>query len=95
LRTPYNSQTHRRRIDEGVRHHIGIVAFIGCHDPAEEDRLRAQTHLQPGDVFNPERLSIVALQLKKFGVVKESTAILDETLGVVCIVFWLKPASVN
>jgi len=73
------------------------VEFAGsmAFDKAEEDRLRAQTDLQRGDNFNPERLSIVALQLKKFGVVKESTAILDETKGVVGIAFWLKPASVN
>jgi outer membrane protein assembly factor BamA len=82
-------------ICEGVRHRIGIVAFVGCHDQAEEDRLRAQTDLQPGDVFSPQKLSLVALQLKKFGVVKESTAILDETQGIVGIVFWLKPASIN
>ncbi len=82
-------------IEEGTRYRIGIVTFIGCRDQAEENSLLAETDLHAGDIFSTEKLSVVALQLRKFGVVKESTAILDEEHGIVGIAFWLKPAGIN
>jgi outer membrane protein assembly factor BamA len=83
-------------INEGMQHVIAYLAFAGCRDRAEEDRLRAEVVEQPGQVFSPPTFQIDALRLRqRHGLVKESMEIIDAEKGLVGLVFWLKPRSSN
>jgi outer membrane protein assembly factor BamA len=83
-------------IDEGLQYFIAYVAFVGCRDQAEEERLKTQTFAQPGHPFNLALIDNDTLRLKQtLGVaVKASMEILPEK-GLVGIVYWLNTTTTN
>ncbi len=83
-------------IDEGFQYFIAYVAFVGCRDQAEEERLKTQTLAQPGHLFNPILLDLDTLRLKQIlGVVVEASMEIPPEKGLVGIIYWLKPVTKN
>ncbi len=83
-------------IDEGLQYFIGYVAFIGCRDQAEEERLKKQALVQPRLLFSPMLLQTDTLRLSQtLGfAVKALTETLPEK-GLVGIIYWLNPVITN
>ena len=75
---------------EGKQYRVDHIKFVGCRDKAEEDRLRAQVDIQPGDIYSAGKKEATFAQLKRFGVIKDSVHIVDEERGLIGITFWLR-----
>jgi outer membrane protein assembly factor BamA len=83
-------------IDTGFQYFIAYVAFEGCRDQAEEERLKTQTDAQPGRVFNPTLLDFDTLRLTQMlGVAVEASIEVLQEKGLVGIVYRLNPATTN
>jgi len=83
-------------IEEGFQYFIAYVAFVGCSDQAEEERLKTQTIAQPGHLFNPVLLDADTLRLKTMlGVAVKATTDFLPDKALVGIVYWLEPVTAN
>lgn len=81
-------------IEEGFQYFIAYVAFVGCSDQAEEERLKTQTIAQPGHLFNPVLLDADILRLKNMlGVAVKATTEIYPDKALVGIVYWLDPVT--
>ena len=83
-------------VEEGSQYFIAYVAFVGCPDQAEEERLKTQTLAQPGHLFNPTLLDLDTLRLKiMLGVAVKATTEIYPKKALVGIVYWLDPVTAN
>jgi outer membrane protein insertion porin family len=76
--------------EEGTRYRVGYVGFVGCDDQAQEDRLRAQVDIHPGEIYSPTKQKSLLALLKRFAVIESTVENVDEKRGLVGIVFWLQ-----
>ncbi len=85
--------------DEGPRYRVAYIGIVGCGEQSEEDRVRAQIGLRPGDFFSQSALQASVAAINKLGLYQElgendyAVVPLDEKPGVLSVVFYLKPRS--
>jgi outer membrane protein assembly factor BamA len=76
--------------EEGVQFHVAYVVFVGAKNQAQENRLRAFTNIDPGDIYSAAVVKSDLDQLKKLGVTKNTVEIVDDQRGLIGITFWLR-----